>query len=464
MKNYYIIGSLFCLLKISNPVYSQTGTGADVVYAGRSFTWGMNMGSYDMCILLRADGTFCEQLEETDWQTRITGRYRKIKQGIYLEYLDKSVTNDTIEFDKDDEGFETIYYGGAQMVKMLIPNKIPAGYYRYSSASSSGGVGTGIIYVGTSQYEGYNFYENGTFDRNSSGGVMVSGENIGGGSTSESSDKGKYTIKNGLLTLTHNDGTTNTHSFFYDDNGEKEFMVAIDGSIFFYGDEEDFDAQTLDSNSDFQQKNKPSETLKMHGLGILDKIKHTHGGAALDIIKTARANFTTLGIRFQILVDFKKRMLRLESLDPSFIYIEQIQANEGWVYQNNQLQSLSLERIEELQLSFIGGVFGLQNSVMERTNIMDIRETDDGILLMTVEIDGHTLGYIINKEDEVLMGNFMLKNGENEITYYNNLKKQNDLLIPFKETTETSNGTVEISYENFKINSVIGATEWAKPN
>lgn len=190
MKNSIAIGALLFLLGISDEACSQAANNKDVVYAGRSFTWGMNMGSYDLTILLRADGTFCEDLEEPDWQTKITGHYKKIKEGIYLDYLDKSVENDTISFENDDNGDHTIYYGGAQMVKMLVPNKIPAGYYNYTSASSSGGMGTGMIYVGTSQYEGYNFYDNGTFDRASSGDVMVSGENIGGGSNSESEGKG----------------------------------------------------------------------------------------------------------------------------------------------------------------------------------------------------------------------------------------------------------------------------------
>lgn len=156
-------------------------------------------------------------------------------------------------------------------------------------------------------------------------------------------------------------------------------------------------------------------------------------------------------------------MLRLESLDPSFSYIEQINGNEGWVYQNRQLKNVSPERLNELKLSFIGGIFGLQQSVMVRTKILDIRETDNDAILVGVLIDDKSMGYIINKNDNSLLGNFVVKNGGNEITYFDDLKKQNNLLLPFKETTETNNGNVEIVYKNFTVDPVFDPKEWAKP-
>ncbi len=462
MNTRFKLGSLLCSMLISTIIFGQAKE--TLVYAGRSFTWGMNMGSYDLVVLLRPDGTFCEDLEEPDWQTKITGNYRKIKEGYFLEYIDKTIENDTITFEKDTEGYEFIYYGGAQMVKMEVGNKVPAGYYRFSSASSSGGMGTGMIYVGTQHHEGYNFYDDGTFDRSSSGGVMVSGDNIGGGSSSDSAAKGKYTIKNGLLTLTNDDGTVEKHSFFYQNNGEKEFLVAIDGSIFFYGDEDSTSEDTTASNEVVAQSDDNlAETLKSSGLTFLNAVKQTHGGLEIDKINTVQATFTFSGLRFKLLLDYENKLLRLESLEPSFTYVEQIQDKQGWVYQNGALRELDTARINELRKSFISGVFGLKESVLEQTKILDIRETEDGIILVSVLIDNNTMGYIINKKENSLIGNFILKNGENEITYYSNLKKQNAILMPFTETTESSTGTIEVNYQNIIFNPIFAKKDWVKP-
>lgn len=61
------------------------------------------------------------------------------------------------------------------------------------------------------------------------------------------------------------------------------------------------------------------------------------------------------------------------------------------------------------------------------------------------------------------MGNFLEKNRENEITYYSDLKNQNNILIPFKETTGTTVGNIEMNYQNFIINPQIEAEEWENP-
>lgn len=73
------------------------------------------------------------------------------------------------------------------------------------------------------------------------------------------------------------------------------------------------------------------------------------------------------------------------------------------------------------------------------------------------------MGYIINKKENSLIGNFVLKNGENEITYYSNLKKQNTILLPFTETTESSTGTIEVNYQNIIFNPIFTKKDWVKP-
>ena len=467
MKILFQTIQVFVFLSISVSIHSQSFFKKDVVYSGRNFTWGMNKGSYDLTVLLRTDGTFCEDLEEPDWQTKVTGHYKKIPQGVFLKYVDNSIENDTIFFEKDEDGYESVSYGGAQMVKMEIPNSVPPGYYSFSRATSSGGMGTGTIYVGTSSYEGYNFYENGTFDRSSSGGVVVSDSHVGGGSSSENSGKGKYTIKNGLLTLTYNDGTIEKHSFFYDNDGGKEFMVAIDGSIFFYGDEDESEetAEILENSPQRASEDERLTESKLKDIGakVLNNIKQAHGGSQIDQVKTAKATMLVSGMRFKILIDFAKRYVRLESLEPSFNYIEQLENNKGWVYQNNMVQNLGSDRIDELQTLFIGGVFGLKSEVLAKTEILDIREAEDGMMLITLNNEGKIFGFIYHKSDHTLAGSFLLKNGENEITTYENMEKIEGVYIPLKEITQINTDLIEVSYETFEINPKVDISEWSRP-
>ena len=133
------------------------------------------------------------------------------------------------------------------------------------------------------------------------------------------------------------------------------------------------------------------------------------------------------------------------------------------MYQNGDLRELDDARINELRLSFISGLFGLKESLLQQTKILDIRETEDGIVLVSVLSDDNTLGYMINKKDNSLIGNFVLKNGENEITYYSNLKKQNNILIPFTEITESNSNTVKVNYQSIIFNPILTKKDWMQP-
>ncbi|APQ17728.1 hypothetical protein A9200_02105 [Maribacter hydrothermalis] len=426
------------------------------------------MSSYDLVILLRSDGTFCEELEEPDWQTKITGRYKKIKEGYFLEYMDSSVENDTITIEEDKEGYTSIYYGGTQMVKMDVANKVPSGFYKYSSASSSGGMGTGLIYVGTQRFEGYNFYDNGTFDRNSTGGVMVSGGGdggggIGGGSNSESSSSGKYTIKNGLLTLFNRDGSIEKHSFFYDADGGEDFMVALDGSIFFYEENEQLKSGEIHKNPDpVQPKIEPSTSDVTSAINVLQSVKTTHGGQAIDALKTLKAEVVISGMNFKVLLDNERHYIRLESLEPSFPYIEQLEGNSGWTYQNNSYNEMPAERINEMKLTFISGILGLQKKVLDKTKILETLEGGENLNLISAQISNEKTGYIINTLNNSLSATIIIKEDQKEVTYLSDFKMVGDLFLPYKETTVTNETTIEVFYKSYILNPTFTVAEWSK--
>jgi hypothetical protein len=465
----YISESIFKLIVVLFITNVITGTSqvssSDIVYAGRSFTWGANMSSYDHVVLFRSNGTFCESLEEKDWQTKVTGYYKRGKDKIFMEYLDKAEENDTIFFETDEEGYESIYYAGTQMVKMIVPNTVPEGYYDFSSATSSGGMGTGMLYVGTQNYEGFNFYNNGTFDRNTSGGVMVTGNNIGGGTGNNSSGKGKYSIKNGLLTLYYNDEQIEKNSFFYEKPKEGEIsLVAINGSIFFFGDSEENEAKEPSLIQEHSaQEVGVSNDSKSSGLNILKSTKKAHGGEAIDELKTIKMEVVISGMDFQVLMDVDRKYIRLESLMPNFKYVEQLEGSSGWIYQSAAIKRMTSNRIKELEATFFSGIFGLRKNILDSAKILDIRDTKDNLQLITLSIESETIGYVVNKNSYTITATFILKDGKNEITYLDNLKPINGLLLPFLEVTETDGANIEVLYKNYNINPLFTDSHWSRP-
>ena len=469
MKKY--IPSVFSILPIVllllfvNLSHSQKFQ-KDVVYGGRGFIWGLHMSSYDLVVLLRSDGTFCEHLEDIDWQTKIDGRYKKFNDKIVMDYLDSAEENDTIFFERDEVGDEIISYGGAQMVKMAIANTIPEGFYKFSKASSSGGMGTGLAYVGTQSNEGYNFYKDGTFDRSSSSGVFLSGKNVGGGSGSESSGKGKYSIKQGLLTLNYNDGTIAKSSFFYSrpDNGDKGvFMAAINGFIFFSGKEEE-DNTRRNGTSDTPNKvtDRDAKSMEQQGMQILRDAKMAHGDQSIDRLKTMTADISFSELSFKVSMDFERSYLRLESTSPGFVYVEQLEGNEGWVYQNNRTTPLSKERKAELRMTFFTGLFGLREEVLKQLKVEDVVETKENLILVLAQMGKHKIGYVVDKKDHLLVAALVHKNGKSEITHYSNLKEDAGILLPFMETTESKDGNTVVNYKQYQINPNLTDKDWRR--
>lgn len=453
-------------LSLGTLLFGQQGEN-DIVYAGRNFTWGMNMGSFDLAILLREGGTFCETLEAPDWQTKIEGRHRKVKAGILLEYLDKATANDTIFIEKDiTDGYEYVNYGGAQMIKMTIPNKVPEGFYEYNSASSSRGMGTGMVYLGTQHNEGYKFYVNGTFNKSSAGGVMVSDGNIGGGTNSEGSSKGSYTIQNGLLTLTYENGTTEKNSFFYSEpNEDGTFSVALNGSIFFAGRPEKGKDENLDSiTHDKYTTETTTNTDDTSDTNILEKVKIAHGGIAIDSLTHMEATMETAEINFKVLIDLERKFLRLESLTPNFSYIEQLENETGWVFQNGAVTEMASDRVLEIQNTFSTGLFLLQKEKLETITILETRQNANGFKVLKVYLDGQISGLIVDTSNYRLIGTAKFNAEGNEITYLSEFKTVNGILIPFKEEVETETQDIVITYSTYMINPDWESGVWDRPN
>ncbi|MBS9460986.1 hypothetical protein KIM67_01090 [Flagellimonas sp. 389] len=460
MKESFLT-ALAILYLVAIPHLNAQSTNTDFVYAGVGIRFVMQMERVDYTILFRKDGTFCEDLHEKDWQTKVNGRYKETESEIIMEYVDNTIENDTITFE-DNKLIGDFY--GTQVIRMEPPNKVPSGYYSFSSTSSSGGMGTGMAYVGTQHYEGFNFYDDGTFNKSTSGAVIVSGNNVAGGTSSDNAEKGKYTIKNGLLTLSYDNGKVEKSSFFYDSSETDDFMVVIDGYIYFYGDEEESNAENSTANeSSFHNESTIATRKEDDALSLLRKTKQVHGGKYIDAIKTVKTEFVISGIAFKALMDVEKSFIRLESLDASFPYVEQLEGNTGWVYKNRRSQQMPKERVAELQFSFSSGILGLQEKVLQQTVVKEIKETDDTTVI-ALGIGENIIGYAINNETYRMLGTFSLKNGQKEITTMSNFKKTGNLLLPFTEMIETPEANVDVKYNSYEINTILTSKDWAKPN
>lgn len=303
-------------------------TNTDFVYAGVGIKFVMQMERIDYVFLFRKDGTFCKNLDEPDWQTLVDGRYRMTKKHIIMEYLKKAKKNDTIFLNNNRISSDNY---GTKLVRLKVPNEVPEGYYRFSSASSSGGMGTGVAYVGTQREKGLRFYNDGRFNESVSNTVVVSGGNVAGGTSGDNEAMGTYTIENGLLTLNYDDGRVEKNSFFYESSKAREPMVVINGDIYFDGEEEEVDTPISQKTTNGEKSAKqPSTTGRnIEALDLLEKTKKRHGGITIDAIKTIKSQIVTSGVKFKVLMDLEKSRLRIEFLEPSFSYVEQLDGNSG---------------------------------------------------------------------------------------------------------------------------------------
>lgn len=465
MKKAFRTAILMFTLSLSTPFLGQQGEN-DRVYAGRNFTWGMNMGSFDLAILLREDGTFCETLDAPDWQTKIEGRHSKVKDGILLEYLDEATANDTIFIEKRiTDGAESINYGGAEMAKMIIPNVVPEGYYKYNSTGSSRGMGTALANIGTPRDKGIHFYTNGSFVRDFSGDALVGGINSGG-KDGKNSGTATYTLQNGVLTLIHADGKTEKSSFFHNEpDANGTFTAALNGSIYSVGEPENEENQNLDlKKEDREAKDSITTKNEVSNTNILEKIKIAHGGSALDSLSHIEAVMETAEIKFKVLIDLERKFLRLESLAPNFKYIEQLENETGWVFQNGELTELPSERILEIKNTFSSGVFLLQQKTMENIKVLRTRDNGNGYKVLKVDLEGQISGLIVDAANHRLIGTAKFNPKGNEIVYLSEFKTVSGILIPFKEELETEAQNVTIAYSTYSINPAWEASVWDRPD
>lgn len=465
MKNsaLFIVTVLFAFF---TKLHAQTKNLHDVyggIEVSLSTTMGGGMNRYDNVILFRSDGTFNHQIEKPDWKTRVTGKYLVDGQDIILQYNGGKKDKFKLEADGDLDA------GSYSLLKLNTFNSVPPGYYRFNHISSSGGGSTGMVYVGTSSNTGLYFDGKGNFSRNRSSATMVSGSNVGGGTSNKNNGAGTYTIAEGVLTLKYNDGHTETHSFFSRPR-EKPIMAVVDGNIYFM-DDEDKSKQTAASSpsekdNDHNIPSADSNTAANNATDAQSILSNAHialGGARLDAIKTLRVTATTGGINALIKMDLDAQKVRVElRKGQQQVLVEQLTANEGWQWKNGKKDNLPAARVLEMQQSLRGGPLAFRKVNMSRMQDVKVQPIKNNMTMVTYKIDG-TTNFAVLSNNNQLAGEGTKVNQQMETSAYTSYKTIDGVVFPATEIQTSGLQKSTISYTSYTINPDFIDNDWGIP-
>ncbi len=239
----------------------------------------------------------------------------------------------------------------------------------------------------------------------------------------------------------------------------------VTGSLFLPEGTESKEAQNVNA----ENKNTSSTTAaipetQISDTNILRKIKLAHGGSAIDSIATVEAIMETSGIEFKVLLDIKRKFLRLESLSPSFRYVEQLEGQSGWIYQDGEIKVMPENRIAEMRNTFYSGLFLLQTPILNRIDVLATRDDGKGFKVLKLDLDGNISGMILDALNNRLVGTAKFNAIGNEITYLSDFRLVDGILVPFREEIETDRQNVLIQNNSYTINPVWDANVWDRPD
>lgn len=437
----YFTLQLLTLLSITISTSCQSSDNFGGVYAGVKLSLnplGGGMNRSDEVFLFRKDKTFTDQLDKKDWKTAVRGKYEIKGAEIYLLYAN----GDKDQFTITKGG--NLDAGTYVLFKMDLDNSVPKGSYKFKFINGSGGMATGTTYVGTSTQKELNFDGTGNFTTDRQSTTVISGNNIGGGTNTKSDGKGKYTVKDGTLTLIYDNGNNTTHSFFASaGNGKNKAMAVIDGSFYF-----------TDSDTDKKENN----TKVPSASEVLKKVREVYGGTALDELKTYTVEAEFNGIKLVSYNDLVENRFRNEMFNKGkLIAVEQITANGGWLWNNGKKTIANNERLQEVKYNDYVGLTGLQQKNNAAFAKGTVKANKDGYAV-AFQAGGHNFEYLLDRNYNILGDSYQIGK-KMQINTYSNNKTVNGIKMPF--TTVTSNGDtkVEINYKSIEVNKPLN-TNW----
>jgi len=460
--HYFILQTLF-LLTITLSSSCQSSTTFPGVYAGVRLSinpLGGGMNRTDEVILFRKDKTFTDQLDKKEWKTAVRGKYEIKGSEVYLYYTKGSKDNFTITKGGNLDA------GSYTMFKMDLDNKVPKGSFLFKFVNGSGGIATGTTYVGSSSRRELNFDGAGNFTTDRQSTTVVAGDNIGGGTNSKSDGRGKYAIKDGVLTLRYDNGTTTTHSFFASlGDAKNKTMAVIDGSFYFT---EDMNAKKTSSSSKSSTTTATdtklptaTDTKLPTAAQILTELRKKYGGTAIDNLKTYTVKAQFSGITVISYNDVVGKRFRNEMFQRGkLIGVEQIGPAGGWLWSNGKKIPSTTERLEEAKYNDYIGVMGLQQGTNAAFSKGTVQAVKNGYAI-GFQVDGHTFVYVIDKNYTILGDSYMIGKTKLTNTYSNN-RTVDGITLPFTNTTTSGKNKLTLNYQSIEINKAL-ATNWQQP-
>lgn len=442
MKQFrYFTLQLFLLLSITISTSCQSSDNFAGVYAGVKLSLnplGGGMNRSDEVFLFRKDKTFTDQLNKKDWKTAVRGKYEIKGSEIQLTYAN----GDKDQFNITKGG--NLDAGTYVLFKMDLDNSVPKGSYKFKFINGSGGMATGTTYVGTSTQKELNFDGSGNFTTDRQSTTVIAGDNIGGGTNAKSDGKGKYTVKDGTLTLIYDNGNSTTHSFFASaGDGKNKAMAVIDGSFYF-----------TDSNTDKKETN----AKLLSASEVLQKVREVYGGTALDELKTYTIEAEFNGIKLVSYNDLVGNRFRNEMFDKGkLIAVEQITADGGWLWNNGKKTISNNERLQEVKYNDHIGITGLQQKNNGAFSKATVQTNKDGYAV-AFQVDGHNFVYLLDRNYNILGDSYQIGK-KKQINTYSNNQTINGIKMPFTTVTSNGDSKVEINYKSIEINKPLN-TNW----
>lgn len=443
--HYFIL--YFLILSTTLSFSCKSSNDFSGVYAGVRMSLnalGGALDRYDEVYLFRKDKTFTDQLNKKDWKTAVRGKYEIKGSEVYLTYTNGKKENFTITKGGNlDAGTYVLF-------KMELDNSVPKGTYKFKFMSSSGGMATGTTYVGTSTNKTLDFDGNGNFSTDRQSTTMISGDNIGGGTNTKSDGKGKYTLKDGTLTLNYENGTSTTHSFFASLGSERDkTMAVIDGSFYFTEDEN----KRKDTDDKKQANAKlPSATE------IFKEARKIHGGDAIDRLQSYNIEADISGINIISYNDVTGKRFRNEMYNKGkLIVVEQIGPNGGWLWNNGKKTASDAKRLRESKYSGYTGVLGLHQKNNAAFSKGKVAATKDGYSV-SFEVDGHQFVYLLDDNYQLTGSGFQIGTTKQSSTY-SNFQTVGGIKMPFTTVTSDSKNKLTMRYKSIKMNEKL-ATDW----
>jgi hypothetical protein len=454
------------LIKAQPRISNSTITTLNGAYAGSSTTFVFNAGVQNTyySYYFRPNGTYTTNLDKPDWQTDVEGTYKITGRKVTL-YPKKS-GEENEEMDIEEEG-ESLVWNGRTLFKLKVMNLIPAVVVEKTGGASSGGIGTGTIFVGVSFYGVYNFDGKGNFSNNASSASVISGENVGGGSSKESGGVGTYTIKDSLLTLNYKDGRVEKKSFFYvefDGDG----TALINGSFYYEPDEPEKgkpnEAPITKENPPIESAEK-REDLIIKSSRMLKLANLAHGGNKLDSLKTIRLTGKALGFELTILVDATNQKVRNEfRKNGKLVLVEQLDGKDSWQWGDNLRSPLTNEKRKEMRKSLTTGLFALQSNSIKsgsyQTADLNLKGNLKSLLVL---IDDEKYGMIFDADNR-LTAELNSENGVLQTTYSSDYRNVSGIMIPFKSKVVLGEKSFEIKLSAVEVNPNFNEKDWSVPN